>query len=206
MSDIASSTGVRTRDFFCRPTEEGWRHFVDKYGPRIFGWCRAKGLKDHAAEEVVQNVLVKLFSTIHSSPWDETKGNLRCWLKTVTRHAIADYFGGLPPESLPLPDWSKTVAENEDLSDEIANAEIWSLAEAETQLEVGGKKWECFRLRTLENIAVADVAARLGLANVNTVYNYVSEVGKVFRAKLIALGYEFPDGSAVNHECLSERG
>src|SRR5689334_18750036 len=67
-----------------------WGAFVDRYGPKIFLWCRKWGVQEADAENVTQEVLMKLFQKIQQYRPD--RGGFRGWLKTVSRHALADYL------------------------------------------------------------------------------------------------------------------
>src|SRR3954451_20746819 len=70
--------------------QAAWSAFVDRYGPRVYGWGRGWGLQDADAEDVTQNVLVKLAATMASFQYDPA-GSFRAWLRTVTYHAWADF-------------------------------------------------------------------------------------------------------------------
>src|SRR5262249_27845754 len=66
--------------------QASWKTFVQRYGPKIYGWCRGWNLQDADAQDVTQNVLLKLaakLSTFHYDP----AGSFRGWLKTLTHHA-----------------------------------------------------------------------------------------------------------------------
>ncbi len=181
-----SQTGSRTRAFFQNPTEDGWAAFVDHYGPRVFSWCRSKGLQSADANDVLQNVLVRLHTSMSKSPWDPQKGLLRIWLKTVTLNALIDYVQRRRMETH-APDWLDALAEgNEQLADELADEEERRVAQAETQLRVGPKKWQVFHLRVYESQTGEQVAKQLGLS-VGTVYNYFGEVSRVLAEEMARL-------------------
>src|SRR5215212_1754148 len=44
--------------------QAGWDEFVDRYGRHIYRWCRQWKLQDADAEDVTQNILVKLIQTL----------------------------------------------------------------------------------------------------------------------------------------------
>jgi DNA-directed RNA polymerase specialized sigma24 family protein len=71
------------------PTDEtAWSEFVDRYGGRIFRWCRHWGMQDSDAAVVTQSVLMKLARNI--AKFDKHLGSFRGWLKTITHHAWHD--------------------------------------------------------------------------------------------------------------------
>src|SRR4051794_33914654 len=88
-----SGTGTTLMHLLREPgNPQAWSAFVDRYGPRIFGWCRKWNLQQADAENVTQEVLVKLYEKIHL--YKPEKGSFRGWLKTVTQHAWSDYLKG----------------------------------------------------------------------------------------------------------------
>src|SRR5262245_40923759 len=68
-----------------------WNAFVLRYGPRIYRWCRSWHLQEPDAQDVTQNVLVQLVTTMQTFTYRET-GSFRGWLKTVTYHAWTKYL------------------------------------------------------------------------------------------------------------------
>lgn len=181
-----SKTGSRTRAFFRDPTEDGWEAFVDHYGPKIFSWCRRNGLQPADAHDVLQNVLVKLHLSMKRSPWDPRRGPLRSWLKKVTRNALIDYVQRRRRDTR-APHWLEAIAAgNEQFADELADEEQQRVAQAETELRVGPKKWQVFHLRVYQGRCGEEVAQQLGLT-VGTVYNYFGEVSRVLADEIAKL-------------------
>jgi RNA polymerase sigma-70 factor (ECF subfamily) len=173
-----SRTGSRTRAFFQNPTEDGWAAFVDRYGPKIYAWCRARGLQQADANDVLQNVLLRLHTSMDRAPWDPKRGLLRGWLKRVTQNAVVDFVDARRRMDVAPPDWLESIAEaNEELADDLADEEERNVAQAETELRVGPKKWQVFWLRVYEERSGEEVASQLGLS-VGTVYNYFGEVSR----------------------------
>ena len=51
------------------PTDQAaWGNFVDRYGRRIYLWCRHWQLQEADAEDVTQNVLLKLAEQMRDLP------------------------------------------------------------------------------------------------------------------------------------------
>src|SRR5437868_2059722 len=72
------------------PTDQAaWGEFVDRYGPRIYAWCRRWHLQEADAQDVTQAVLVRLAEKISTFDYDPGR-SFRGWLKTLTRHARDD--------------------------------------------------------------------------------------------------------------------
>src|SRR5262245_5549675 len=74
------------------PTDqEAWGAFVQRYGRKLYGWGRQWGLQDADAQDVTQNVLLKLAHHLREFQY-RTSGSFRSWLKTVAYHAWCDYL------------------------------------------------------------------------------------------------------------------
>ncbi len=69
---------------------EAWRLFIEKYQSRIRRWCLTWGSQDSDAEDVTQEVLVKLFAALRKFQYDPNR-SFRAWLKTVAQHAWSDF-------------------------------------------------------------------------------------------------------------------
>ena len=72
--------------------EEAWREFHDLYGRLIFGYCLHFGIGYSEAEDIVQEVCLKVFRHIHSFDYSPNRGRFRGWLKTITQNTVIDYI------------------------------------------------------------------------------------------------------------------
>src|SRR5689334_16917382 len=73
--------------------QAGWDEFVDRYGRHIYRWCRQWKLQDADAEDVTQDILVKLTQKLQHFAYDPSR-SFRGWLKTVAHHAWRDFEDG----------------------------------------------------------------------------------------------------------------
>src|SRR5712671_4103696 len=91
--DPASRTSVtllcRLRD--APDDAAAWEAFVRRYGPKIYEWCRQWKLQEADAEDVTQNVLLRLARNLRSFSYDATR-SFRGWLRTLTQHALSDFL------------------------------------------------------------------------------------------------------------------
>lgn len=71
--------------------EVAWREFVDLYGYRIYGWCLNRKLQTSDAEDITQEVLVKLAKKLGSLDYDANQ-SFRAWLRRVTENTLIDFF------------------------------------------------------------------------------------------------------------------
>jgi RNA polymerase sigma factor (sigma-70 family) len=163
-----------------QPDDQGaWAEFVDRYAPRILGWCRQRQLQDADARDVTQNVLLKLAAKMRSFRYDAS-GSFRAWLKTVTHHAWSDYVTarqrpGLGSGSPQVEELLREVTAGEELSAHLKDEfdqEVLEESRLRVQGRVDARTWEAFRLTALEGRSGAEAAAELGMT-----------VAAVFKAK-----------------------
>ena len=62
--------------------EAAWGEFVEHYGRHIHRWCRQWNLQDADAEDVTQEILVKLAQKLRGFVYDPSR-SFRGWLKTI---------------------------------------------------------------------------------------------------------------------------
>jgi RNA polymerase sigma factor (sigma-70 family) len=169
--------------------QAGWDAFVERYGRHIYRWCRNWKLQDADAEDVTQNILVKLTQKLGAFAYDPSR-SFRGWLKTVAHHTWRDFedsrrihaaAGGRQAEDLML-----TLEAREDLVQALGKAfdlELLEAAKMRVRLRVAPHTWEAFRLLALEAVPVAEVAARTQL-QVAMVYVAKSKVQKMLQEEI----------------------
>lgn len=65
-----------------------WNRFNEIYAGLIEGWLRRRGVPEHVAEDVRQEVLAKVFEEIGSFEHNGRLGAFRKWLRTVMQHRL----------------------------------------------------------------------------------------------------------------------
>jgi RNA polymerase sigma-70 factor (ECF subfamily) len=164
--------------------QEAWGELVDRYGRKIYGWCRQWGLQEADAEDVTQDVLLRLACKLREFAYDPSR-TFRGWLRTLTHHAWSDFLqdrklpgrGGDSPVTQAL----EQVAARDDLTrrlDEEFTRALFEEASARVRLRVQPHTWEAFRLTAVEGKSGAEVAALLGM-QVATVFVARSKVQKM---------------------------
>jgi RNA polymerase sigma-70 factor (ECF subfamily) len=173
------------------PTDQAaWDVFVERYGRHIYRWCRQWKLQDADAEDVTQNILLKLAQKMRAFAYDPSR-RFRGWLKTVAHHAWRDFedsrrqapFVGGDDH---VADLLQTVEARADLIRKLQEAfdhELLEAAKARVRLRVAPHTWEAFRRVALEGRPVAEVAAMLGI-QVAMVYVAKSKVQKMLQEEI----------------------
>jgi len=68
-----------------------WQRFLKQYEPIIVRWCLRSGLQRADAQDVTQNVLVKLAQALPHFQYNSSK-RFRNWLATIFRNALRDWW------------------------------------------------------------------------------------------------------------------
>jgi RNA polymerase sigma factor (sigma-70 family) len=170
--------------------QAGWDEFVDRYGRHIYRWCRQWRLQEADAEDVTQDILMKLTHKLRAFAYDPSR-SFRGWLKTVAHHAWRDFedsrrrahpaAGDSQAQEMML-----TLEAREDLARKLEEAfdlELLEAAKVRVRLRVAPHTWEAFRLLALEGLPVGEVAARANL-QVAMVYVAKSKVQKMLQEEI----------------------
>jgi RNA polymerase sigma factor (sigma-70 family) len=192
--DSGSRTSPSLLAELCRdPTnQETWNRFVDLYGPKIYGWCRRWNLQDADAQDVTQNVLLKLSEKMQTFRYDPSR-RFRAWLKTLTQHTWSDFVAWRQKlrasGDTAVVQLLDTVEAREDFAKQLEAAfdqELLDEAMHRVQARVLPRTWEAFRLTALEGLSGAAAAERLGIKVAN-VFVAKSDVLRMLREEVAQL-------------------
>ena len=172
--------------------QSAWAEFVGRYGPLVYDWCRQWRLQDADAKDVTQGVLLHLVRRLQAFEYDPGL-SFRGWLRTVARHAWADFVAAGKPAAPLGPHLGDVAARDTLLArlDEVFDWELLHEAEARVRLRVAPHTWEAFRLTTADGLAGADAAAKLGMSVV-AVFKAKSKVVRMLREEVRKLGGDEP--------------
>jgi RNA polymerase sigma-70 factor (ECF subfamily) len=178
--------------------QEAWNEFVERYGGQIAAWCRRWRLQPADADDVTQNVLLKLAARLRTFEYDPSR-RFRGLLRTMAHNACKDYLEGKHRAVAASGDTGvqavlESVVAREDLAGRLEAAfdqERLELAQAAVRGRVEPHTWEAFRLTALEGKSGADAASALGL-KVGTVFKAKSKVQQMLREEIERLESEEP--------------
>lgn len=172
--------------------ERAWREFVDRYGPRIFSWCRSRRLQQSDAEDVTQEVLTKLARHLGSFEYDSTL-TFRGWLRRVTENALADFFTGrrraLPDGTEVSQEVLETRESQLDLGERLSAAfdlELFELAKSRVCSRVAPNRWAAWELTAIHRQPNEEVAVQLNL-KVAAVYSIRWKIQQMIRKEIEVL-------------------
>jgi RNA polymerase sigma-70 factor (ECF subfamily) len=165
--------------------QAAWGEFAERYGRKIYGWCRHWQLQEADAEDVTQQVLLKLAHKMRTFRYDPAK-SFRAWLKTVAHHAWRDFVEsrnrpGAGSGDTGLLEQLHTVRARDALVEELDAEFVRELLEeamARVRLRVQPHTWQAFHLLAVEGRSGAEAAERLGM-KVATVFVARSKVQKM---------------------------
>jgi RNA polymerase sigma factor (sigma-70 family) len=169
--------------------EAAWDEFVEQYGRHIYRWCRQWKLQDADAEDVAQEILLKLARKLRHFAYNP-KSSFRGWLKTVAHHAWRDFADGQRRHRQITHDhlWEllQSAEAREDLIQRLQDAfdyELLEAAKVQVRLRVAPHTWEAFRLVAIEGLPVATVAAKVHM-QVAMVYVAKSKVQRMLHEEI----------------------
>ena len=168
---------------------QAWERFVQRYRPKIYGWCRAWGLQEADAEDVAQEVITKLTQKMASFRYDQSRC-FRAWLKTITQHTLSDLVEkrvrALGSQSNPI---FGNIAARADLQkqiEEIFDRELLDLAISRARCRVAPVTWDAFRLTAFEEYSGAEASRFLGIP-VASVFVAKHRVQKILKEEISKL-------------------
>ncbi|XZE54544.1 RNA polymerase sigma factor [Planctomycetaceae bacterium SH139] len=179
--------GVQAMD----PT--GWARLVTTFGPIVYRWCRASGVKECDAPDVVQEVFAAVARGITSFQREKTQGSFRSWLATITRNKVRDHYRDLAKRQQAEGGTEALVQLQqfaEDLDSTICpkGVETPLIREVLRQVEAEFEPstWHAFWLTTIETRKASEVAGELGITAAS-VYQAKSRVLRRLRGRLSEL-------------------
>lgn len=72
--------------------EAAWSEFVEIYKNYIYVIIRQMGINDKDCEDILQQVLLKLWKTLPDFEYGKNKSKFRTWLGTITHSSTMDFF------------------------------------------------------------------------------------------------------------------
>jgi RNA polymerase sigma-70 factor (ECF subfamily) len=148
-----------------------WGEFVSLYAPLIHAYGRRRGLQDHDASDLTQEVLFRVARSAGDFEYDPARGSFRGWLLTITLNELrklanrrSRQVGGTGDSDL-----HQLLDQRPDASEE----EVWRLdyqwnlfqwAANKVRVEFREVTWQAFWRTAVLAQEIDRVAAELGLS------------------------------------------
>lgn len=180
-------------------SQDAWPEFISIYESALYGFCRAKGLQDADAQDVLQDVLTAVMKKLPDWNPDSDKGSFRGWLFRVARNIAVDEVKRKANKVTASGDSQvgRMLAEvpgPADLQDQSFETEyqraLLDWASNQVKSEVRENTWLSFRKTALEGQKAEQVAEALGIS-VGTVYTAKCRVVARIRNVIAEMGEEF---------------
>jgi RNA polymerase sigma factor (sigma-70 family) len=185
--------------------QAGWREFFDTYWRLIYNLARKAGLNDADAQEVVQNTFIYLGRRMPNFHYDRARGSFKSWLRAVIRSRIHVYWRTEKAEQKftrePLQNETGDDADPlETLADPAADIldQAWQQEWEQNLIDsafrrlrskVSSQQLLIFRLATIKELALSQVAKKLGVS-LPQVYLARHRVGRLFKGEIERLRRE----------------
>lgn len=179
-----------------------WDEFYAAYQPLLSRFARSQGLTTDDAQDVVQEIFLKLVRLLREFRYDPTRARFRTWLRRIARNHITDWRRArrrrreraCDPGSLAelTSSWSEFDWEGEH------RQMIVRHALRQVRSESRRLTWRCFELHCLERRSAQEVAGETGLT-VNGVYINAARTLDRVRKKCLQFDEELDDGP---HLCI----
>jgi RNA polymerase sigma-70 factor (ECF subfamily) len=167
-----SRTSLTLLDRLREPNQpEAWEQFVRLYTPLLLVWARRQGFQETDAEDVVQEVLVKLVRELPQYQRGEGQ-SFRGWLFRMTVNQCRDFRRRKGTRPLPAAEGLSEISD-ETLVAELEEAEYRRLLVHRglelIRTDFQETTWTAFTRLMVEGRSAADVAAELSITE-NAVY------------------------------------
>ena len=172
---------------------DAWGTFVDLYRPVINRIALARGLQDADAQDLTQQVLMAVASSI--GRWEKSgeTTRFRHWLRRVVRNAIVNAVSRRPRDQatgtssienlltdLPEDAGNHDAEETDSLIELEYRRELYLRAAACVRTDVDPVTWRAFEMTVIGGVSNANAAQELG-KSIGTIYAARSRVMKRLR-------------------------
>ena len=179
---------------------ESWRKFHDFYAPLLRRYLKRLGLEENSANDVFQDVFVRLLQNLPTFELDKQRGRFRSYLWKLTYSALVDHARRAKVRVQAEEQWVKRFYEaNESESrkvqdelNEINRQQILKRVLPRVRSATSQTAWTCFEERLLKDRPGADIAAELAIST-DAVYVYASRVMKAVRRQCATVAEELGD-------------
>jgi RNA polymerase sigma factor (sigma-70 family) len=168
-----------------RRNEAAWAQVVERFGYVIHGVFRASGLPRSDWDDLQQEVLMRLFQSLNTFVYNQSRPSFRPWLGAVVRNLVIDHYRKAANQPRPcdeetLERFSARVADAVGPLFEghvrAAEQRLWDVV----RQRVSPKMWQVHVLRAQQGRTREQVAKELGIT-ATTVGQYESIVKATFR-------------------------
>ncbi len=174
--------------------EESWHEFVQYYRKFIYLLIIRLNVNHHDAEELTQEILLKLWKKLPDFKYNQEKGRFRSWLCRITDNQVKNFFRS---KSRKKENFSSDDFQATNIS---TLPEINKLAEEEWEKYITVMAWENIKVHFSDSVCEAflmlrrghsrsEVAQKLGLAE-TSVSTYKTRIIERMKSEISRLDNE----------------
>ncbi|HEX5103089.1 MAG TPA: sigma-70 family RNA polymerase sigma factor [Pirellulaceae bacterium] len=193
--ESGTSTGLLRRAVLRQP--DAWDKLVSLYGPLVYRWCRRWGLQPRDAENVGQEVFVRVLLGLPKLQIDGANRSFRGWLFRIARNCFLDHIrdqrtvvqgagGSTGQEWLEQVPAAAVSDESESATSHEDNNILIQQALGLIRGEFSDRDWNAFSQVVMQGRLPADVAADMNIST-NVVYLVKSRVLRRLREEFAEL-------------------
>ena len=181
-----------------------WERFWRFYEPILKRYIARLKVNPNDSADILQELFLKLRQKLPAFSFDRSRGRFRGWLRTLTDRTVMDHFRAVAAQRKKddqvaeyLVSVQAGLAETD--PGDAERDRLWVqtvsvLVMQKIREQFGPRTVACFEESTLKRRKANEIAAELGIANVNNVYVYASRVlSRVEKLKAEYDGFELDD-------------
>lgn len=132
------------------------------YGPKLKGWLMARGVGNGTAEDIVQDVMIKVWTGAHM--FDPAKASFATWVYRMTRNRWIDHQRKHGRMDVRDPELMKIIAD-----DEVPSAEVNFMAQQDSDMlreqiaRLSAPQQTAIRMAFMEFKTHKEIAAEIGV-------------------------------------------
>jgi RNA polymerase sigma-70 factor, ECF subfamily len=183
MTEFPNTQSLLIANIQSPENREAWAEFVQIYRPVIYRMARRRGMQDADAQDLSQDVLLRISKSIEG--WVPQEGvRFRHWLRKVASNAIVTAVTKSKPRGIVngsaaeqiLAETPETSAVTTELQDECFR-EQYLRAAAIVKVDVSPATWAAFEQTVIQGQSCEDAAESLG-KSLGTIYAARSRILK----------------------------
>jgi RNA polymerase sigma-70 factor (ECF subfamily) len=179
---------------------ESWRKFHDFYAPLLRRYLKRLGLEENSANDVYQDVFVRLLENLPTFELDKQRGRFRSYLWKLTYSALVDRARRVKVRAQAEEQWVRRFREESDSEsrrvqdelNEINRQQILKRVLPRVRSTTSHTAWRCFEERLIKDRPGAEIAAEMAIST-DAVYVYASRVMKAVRRQCSTIADELGD-------------